>query len=56
MKKQLTLFLCLALLPTIAFAQEWKIAGDRIVSKFAKNVDPKNPLPEYPRPQMERTT
>ena len=33
---------------------EWKIAAEKIVSKFAKDVDPKAPLPEYPRPQMVR--
>ena len=56
MVKRLSLFVCLALLPTIAIAGEWKIVDDKIVSKFAKDVDPNNPLPEYPRPQMERTT
>jgi len=56
MMKRLSLFLCLALLPAIAIAEEWKIVGDKIVSKFAKDVDPSNPLPEYPRPQMERPT
>ena len=57
MKKQLSLLLCLFLfLPALALADEWQIVGDRIVSKFAKDVDPNNPLPEYPRPQMERET
>ncbi|MGL4941705.1 MAG: glycoside hydrolase family 2 protein [Thermoguttaceae bacterium] len=32
----------------------WKIAGDKIVTRFAKDVDPAAPLPEYPRPQMVR--
>lgn len=35
-------------------AQEWKPAKSPLMSKFAKDVDPKNPLPEYPRPQMVR--
>ena len=56
MKKQFALVLCLFLLPVIAVAEDWKIAGDKITSKFAKDVDPANPLPEYPRPQMERQT
>jgi hypothetical protein len=56
MMKRLTLLLCLLLLPAVALAQEWKIAGDKIITRFAKDVDPKNPLPEYPRPQMERKT
>ncbi len=37
-----------------AVGDDWKIAGDKIVSKFAKDVDPKDPWPEYPRPQMVR--
>ena len=72
MLKRLTLLLCLFLLPTLVLAQEviidnsnfggdqsisdWKIAGDRITTRFAKDVDPNHPLPEYPRPQMERDT
>ena len=56
MMKRLALLLCLALLPAIAVASDWQIAGDKLVSKFAKDVDPNNPLPEYPRPQMERPT
>ena len=34
----------------------WKIAGEKIVSSWAAGVDPLNPLPEYPRPQMVRNT
>ncbi len=33
----------------------WKIAGDKIRTEWAEKVDPKNPLPEYPRPQMTRS-
>src|SRR5690625_6664560 len=32
----------------------WKPAGDRIMTPWAEKVDPENPLPEYPRPQMIR--
>jgi len=39
-----------------AVADDWKPAGERILSIFAKDVDPKAPLPEYPRPQMVRNT
>jgi len=35
-------------------AQEWKPAGDRIKTTWAEQIDPSNPLPEYPRPQMVR--
>ncbi|HLP73494.1 MAG TPA: glycoside hydrolase family 2 TIM barrel-domain containing protein [Bacteroidales bacterium] len=32
----------------------WKIAGNKISTPWADKVDPINPLPEYPRPQMVR--
>lgn len=35
-------------------AQTWKAAGNKIKSPWAEKVDPNNPLPEYPRPQMVR--
>jgi len=56
MKRLFILLLCLFLLPAFTLAEDWKIAGDKIVTPFAKDVDPNNPLPEYPRPQMERQT
>jgi beta-galactosidase/beta-glucuronidase len=37
-----------------AGSQPWKPAGDRIKTIWAEKVDPSNPLPEYPRPQMIR--
>ncbi|HUM66534.1 MAG TPA: beta-galactosidase, partial [Chitinophagaceae bacterium] len=36
------------------YSQDWKIAGNRISTSWAASVDPKSPLPEYPRPQMQR--
>jgi beta-galactosidase/beta-glucuronidase len=36
-------------------AQSWKPAGERIKTPWAEKIDPSNPLPEYPRPQMVRT-
>ena len=37
------------------FSQEnWSIVPRRIVSPWAAKVDPGNPLPDYPRPQMVR--
>jgi len=56
MKKTLTLLFCLFLLPVVVLAEEWQIVGDKITTRFAKDVDPNNPLPEYPRPQMKRET
>ena len=32
----------------------WKIAGEKITTNWAASVDYKHPLPEYPRPQMQR--
>lgn len=42
------------LLYTQASAQEWKPTGSKILSPWAEKVDPKAPLPEYPRPQLTR--
>ena len=37
-----------------ASAQAWQPAGDRIRTPWAEQVDPTAPLPDYPRPLMER--
>ncbi|MBQ4502577.1 MAG: beta-galactosidase [Alistipes sp.] len=34
---------------------EWKIAGDKIRTSWAEEIDVENVLPEYPRPQLERS-
>jgi beta-galactosidase/beta-glucuronidase len=34
--------------------EKWSIANQKIVTPWAEKVDPANPLPEYPRPQMQR--
>ncbi len=36
-------------------SQAWKPAGDKIKTPWAEKLDPSNPLPEYPRPLVERT-
>ena len=33
---------------------DWHIAGDKITTEWASKVDPLDPLPEYPRPQLVR--
>ncbi len=43
-----------ALLAADAVAQSWKPAGSKIATEWAGKLDPANPLPEYPRPQMVR--
>lgn len=35
-------------------AQNWKPAGDKIMTVWGENLDTENILPEYPRPIMER--
>lgn len=52
-KNLLTLLLAVAVMTTAN--AEWKIAGDKIKTSWAETVDPQNVLPEYPRPQLERT-
>ena len=52
MKKALVLasFLMLG----VSAGAQWQPAGDKIKTVWAEEVDPNNPLPEYPRPLMER--
>ncbi|RIH67200.1 beta-galactosidase [Mariniphaga sediminis] len=38
----------------LAFAGEGEPEGDRLKSIWGEQVNPENPLPEYPRPQMKR--
>ncbi|MDR3234547.1 MAG: beta galactosidase jelly roll domain-containing protein [Planctomycetaceae bacterium] len=55
--KHLFPLLYAVLLPlSFASADDWQIVPGKIVTDFAKDVDPKNPLPEYPRPQLVRDT
>ncbi|MDB5146244.1 MAG: beta-galactosidase, partial [Mucilaginibacter sp.] len=53
------LSLCLSLfisayLSANAQQGEWHLIKDRITTPWAEKVDPKAPLPEYPRPQLVR--
>ncbi|MBD3229268.1 MAG: beta-galactosidase [Candidatus Lokiarchaeota archaeon] len=32
----------------------WKIIGDRLITRWANKVDPNNPLPAHPKPQLKR--
>ncbi|MBO4536721.1 MAG: beta galactosidase jelly roll domain-containing protein, partial [Bacteroidales bacterium] len=55
MKKSALFLLTLAILGAFsAQAQNWQPAGERIRTPWADRVDPANPLPEYPRPLMQR--
>jgi beta-galactosidase/beta-glucuronidase len=37
-----------------SFAQKWAPVGNNIKTEWASKIDPSNPLPEYPRPQIVR--
>ena len=43
-----------ALITDVQAIQAWQPAGEHIVTRWAEQVDPANPLPEYPRPQLVR--
>lgn len=53
MKKML--LTCCALALALGAQAQWKPAGDKIKTTWAEQIDPSNVLPEYPRPQLERT-
>ena len=53
MKKNFLTMLFALSLCSPSFAQ-WKPAGDKIKTSWGEQLDPKNVLPEYPRPIMER--
>jgi hypothetical protein len=48
------LALCLVAKPVRADNAEWHPAKAPLTTRFARDVDPNHPLPEYPRPQMVR--
>ena len=52
MKNKIAILLFLFIV--INCTAQWKPQGDKIKTKWAEQVDPKNTLPEYPRPIMER--
>lgn len=53
MKKIFLVMLLALTLSGSTFAQ-WKPVGDKIKTPWGEQLDPKNVLPEYPRPIMER--
>jgi beta-galactosidase/beta-glucuronidase len=56
-KRFLAFCLCISTLPAL-FAQEssWQPVQGKIASEWASQVNPAAPLPEYPRPQMQRSS
>ena len=51
-RTSIPLVLALALAPSVA--AQWKPVEGRIMSRWAAEVSPETPLPEYPRPQLRR--
>ena len=57
MKKNLFFSVAFLLFYTVSVSQEsWKLVAGKITTPLATQVSATNPLPEYPRPQMERKT
>lgn len=54
MKIHTYLLLILLLSIKVSAQDSWKIRGDKIISKWAKEVKPESVLQEYPRPHMVR--
>ncbi|MBQ3246495.1 MAG: beta-galactosidase [Alistipes sp.] len=52
--KKTFLAIVLCAFATLTASAEWKIAGDKIRTEWAEQVNPENVLPEYPRPQLVR--
>ena len=52
--KKTILSLALVFSAIVSNAQQWAPVGENIRSPWAEQVDPSNPLPAYPRPQMVR--
>ena len=52
--RALTLLSILLTAHTLTVAAEWQPKQAPLMTKWAKDVTPENPLPEYPRPQMVR--
>lgn len=52
--KMLQIFVLFIFACVTISAQNWRPAGDKIKTPWAEQINPENPLPEYPRPQMVR--
>jgi beta-galactosidase/beta-glucuronidase len=52
MKRIIIILVCFAV--TKLYGQQWKMANAPLQTSWAETVNPNNPLPEYPRPQMVR--
>lgn len=52
--KKIMIFVALAFLYQFTDTHNWQPIGDKIKTIWTEKVDPNNPLPEYPRPQLVR--
>ncbi|TDS10243.1 glycoside hydrolase family 2 protein [Sphingobacterium paludis] len=55
MKKTMAIACVLATSLSVSFAQQWKPAGDKILTPWGEKLDAAKPHPEYPRPQLKRS-
>ncbi len=46
----------LLILPFLSVAQDWQMKQAPLMTNFSQDIDPGNVLPEYPRPQLERSS
>lgn len=49
------LILIILTIPFASVAQDWKLQPVALTTRWAADIDPKTPWPEYPRPQMVRS-
>ena len=56
MNKLIVLAVLLIAAPAAWSQSSWKIAGTKIKTEWADKIDPAKPHPEYPRPQMVRSS
>ena len=54
MKRKISLLFLVFLYFSANAQQQWHLLTNRITTPWAQKVDPKAPLPEYPRPQLVR--
>jgi beta-galactosidase/beta-glucuronidase len=55
MKRIIILFL-VSFITAHVFSQDWTFVKGKLTTPWTDQVDPQHPLPEYPRPQMARST
>ena len=52
--KKITAYFLFLIIISLSLNAQWKPSGDKIKTIWAEKIDPANPWPEYPRPQMVR--